>query len=82
MMTGTPIIINRETKASKIISQNLCGLIVPYGDLPRLIEAIIMLKNNLKLRDKLGKNGRLAFKTKFDWNSLKYSFVKAYNQIV
>jgi len=82
MMTGIPILVNYGLgSASRIVEQENCGLIVPYGDINALKEAIIMLRDNPGLRRKLGKNGRKAYEIKYSWNRMEERLVKRYSEV-
>lgn len=81
MMCGKPIIVNSEAAASRIVSTENCGLIVPYGDVGAIREAILKLKNDPDLRMKLGANGRNAYEKKYGWEIMKQKILNAYNAL-
>ena len=67
-----------DIAASKIVGKEKCGLIVSYGDIDGLREAILKLKNDPDLRQKLGKNGRHAYDMKYGWEIMKQKLLNAY----
>jgi glycosyltransferase involved in cell wall biosynthesis len=81
MMCGKPIIVNTETSAAKIVEKENCGLVVPYGDIDAIKEAIIKLKNNPSLRQKLGENGRKAYEERYSWATMEGRLIDAYTEL-
>jgi glycosyltransferase involved in cell wall biosynthesis len=81
MMCGKPIILNSEVAASKIILEEECGIIVPYGNVNAIKEAINRLKNDPDLRKKLGENGRKAYETKYSWKLMEKRLLNAYKTL-
>jgi glycosyltransferase involved in cell wall biosynthesis len=77
MMCGKPIIINSETSASKIVQNTGCGITVNYGDTESIKNALIKLQNP-DVREKLGKNGRKAYETKYSWKIMEKRLIKIY----
>jgi len=82
MMMGVPIIVNEESIHSRIVKKYNCGLVVPYGDICYLENAILKLKNDAALREKLGKNGRRAFKENFLWDLYEKKLIKCYQELL
>ncbi|AEG18381.1 glycosyltransferase family 4 protein [Methanobacterium paludis] len=78
MMCGKPIIMNSETSASKIVQNEDCGITVNYGDIKSIKDALIKLQSP-DLREKLGKNGRRAYETKYSWKIMEERLVKSYD---
>jgi glycosyltransferase involved in cell wall biosynthesis len=78
MMLAKPIIVNDGSSMSKIVEKYNCGIIVPYGDVNAMIKAIIELKNNPQLCDKLGKNGRKAYENEYSWDIMKNRLINDY----
>lgn len=78
MMCGKPIIMNSEMEISKIVEEEKCGIIVPYGNVNAIKESIIHLKDS-NLRDELGLNGRNAYENKYSWTIMEKRLLNAYN---
>lgn len=78
MMCGKPIIINSEMGASKIVLDEDCGLTVPYGDIEALKVALVRLRDDPELKNRLGENGRRAFKNKYSWEIMEKRLLDAY----
>lgn len=78
MAIGMPIIANDVGVLGSILKEEECGLIMRYGDIDGLRDAIIKLKNDVKLRVKLGKNGRRAVEQKYNWEMASEKLIGAY----
>jgi glycosyltransferase involved in cell wall biosynthesis len=81
MMCGKPIIVNDCTSMADIVRQENCGLVVPYGDVSAIREAILKLKNDQILREELGRNGRRAYKEKYNWSFMEKRLVDLYERL-
>lgn len=81
MMSGKPIITNAEIAASKTVQKENCGLVVPYGDVEAIMEAIVRLKNDPKLMRTLGANGRKAYEQKYSWHIMQERLLHAYKEL-
>ncbi|BAI62001.1 putative glycosyltransferase [Methanocella paludicola SANAE] len=79
MMCGKPIIVNSEIAASRIVKEENCGILVPYGDIEALENLIKMLKNDPENRKKLGDNGRNAYISKYSWKIMEQRLIDTYN---
>ncbi len=78
MMCGKPIIVSAETSMANIVEKEKCGIVVPYGDVQKIRETIIMLKNDLDLRRRLGENGRRAYEERYGWKRMENKLLDAY----
>lgn len=78
MMCGKPIIVSDGTAMADIVRHENCGIVVPYGDIKALKQEIIMLKNNPEICIQLGKNGRMAYLNKYNWNLMEEKLIKIY----
>ena len=81
MMCRKPIIVNDDTSMANIVREEKCGLIVPYGDVKTIKEAIIKLQNNPSLREELGENGRKAYDRKYSWTIMEKRLVLTYETL-
>lgn len=81
MMCRKPIIVNDgNTMADKVRKIN-CGLVVPYGDIRAIKEAIITLMENPELCKRLGENGREAYEKQYSWDIMESRIVEAYKML-
>jgi len=68
MMCGVPLITN---VASHVVNEMGCGIIVDYYDVEQIKEAIMKLRDDTKLRRRLGLNARKAFLDKYSWSKME-----------
>lgn len=80
MVTGRPIIVSEGTYLGKFVRKEKCGLVVPYTK-NGLRSAIIKLRDNLKLREELGKNALKAAIEKYNWEKQEEKLLKIYEEI-
>jgi glycosyltransferase involved in cell wall biosynthesis len=78
MMCGKPILTNEGTSMADIVRTENCGIIVPYGDVDAIRNAILTLRNDPALCKRLGENGRRAYETKYSWNIMEERLLKIY----
>lgn len=81
MMCRTPIIVNYETSIAKMIHEIGCGFVVPYSDHERLRKAIIDLKYDRSIGEKMGSNGRVAFETQYNWGIMEKRLQRLYSKL-
>lgn len=67
MAAGVPVIamVPQQSEIAYIIREENCGFIVDPGDVDGLIDAVMELKSDEQLRQKMGINGRKAFEQKY-----------------
>jgi glycosyltransferase involved in cell wall biosynthesis len=79
MMCQLPIITNI---APEIVKDEVrCGLIVDYNDINQIKDAIVMLRDQPKLRRELGNNGRVAFLQKYNWRLMEEKLLNVYEYL-
>lgn len=81
MMTKKPILVTDKTSMANIVKEENCGLIVPYGNIDALKEAIELLKNDPELCKTLGENGRNAYEKKYHWNIMEERLINCYHNL-
>jgi len=77
MMCGIPLITNMEVNLVREIN---CGIIVDY-DADEVKNAIIKLREDSQLREKLGSNGRKAFVEKCNWSRMEKKLLQIYTNL-
>lgn len=80
-MLGKPVIVARDTNMDRIITEESCGLVVPYGDVPSLEAALANLQSDVDFRHRLGKNARLAYETTYSWGAMKTRLLDLYRSV-
>lgn len=81
MMCGKPIIVSDGTSMANIVRTENCGLVVPYGDVNAIQNAIIRLKEDKNFREYLGQNGRKAYERKYSWDIMEERLLDIYHRV-
>jgi glycosyltransferase involved in cell wall biosynthesis len=81
MMCGKPIIVNSGTSMADIVDKEKCGLIVKYGDVNELKNALNKLKNNKPLSTLLGDNSQRAYTQKYNWQLMEQTLISIYQKM-
>lgn len=79
MTCGRPIICTKNTYSGDMTEELQCGLVVDYN-LNAIKEAIIKLRDDPQLCEKLGKNGLDAALKKYNWEKQEEMLLKIYKQ--
>ncbi len=80
MASGIPIIVNDDTPMANIVKDENCGLIVRFENNKALKQAIISIKNDQALQQKLGNNGRKAYTNKYNWAIMEKRLMGIYDR--
>jgi glycosyltransferase involved in cell wall biosynthesis len=78
MICGKPILVNNGTSMAEIVNNANCGIVIPYGDVDAMRNAILLLKNDPNLVSNLGKNGRKAYELKYNWKIMETRLLDCY----
>ena len=81
MLLGKPIIVAQDTNMDRIIREADCGLVIPYGDIPALENALLRLQCDLDLRQRLGYNARQAYDTSYSWKIMQRRLLDLYQKV-
>jgi glycosyltransferase involved in cell wall biosynthesis len=79
MMCGLPIVTNI---ADEFMTDTRCGIVVEYGNVEQIKQAIVSLKENPELLKTLGDNGRKAFVQKYNWKNMEEKLYKIYEELM
>jgi glycosyltransferase involved in cell wall biosynthesis len=80
MMCGIPQITNME---QELVGEEVgCGIIVDYNNISQIKEAIILFRDNVELRKKMGQNGRKAFLEKYNWTRMEEKLYEIYSKLM
>ena len=82
MMCGRPIIVNKGSSTSHIVSEENCGLVVDAHNIDEIKCAIIKLKENKDLCNRLGANGRDAYNIRYNWEIMEIRLLALYNELL
>jgi len=80
MVCGRPIIVTKGTYAAKMTEELKCGLTVEYNK-ESIKEAIIKLRDDPKLCERLGRNAMKAAKERYNWMIEKEKLLELYSRI-
>ena len=79
MMCGIPVITNMEPD---LVNEVGCGITVDYNTIDQIREAIILFKDNIEQRIKMGHNGRRAFLEKYNSASMEEKLYEIYGNLI
>src|SRR5205807_2623613 len=79
MMCAKPIIVSAGGSMARIVKEEACGLVVPFGDIPAIQQAITKLRDNPDLRLRLGSNGRRAYEQRYNGAIMRERLLRAYS---
>jgi glycosyltransferase involved in cell wall biosynthesis len=80
MVCGRPIICTRGTYSGELTEQEQVGLSVEYSE-EALKEAIIKLRDDTRLREKLGRKALRAAITKYNWQKQGEKLLELYESL-
>lgn len=81
MMCGTPILANKGTSTADKVYKENCGLVMDADNIEEIREAIIKLRDNPELCEKLGANGRRAYEGRYSWAIMEQRLVDLYGEL-
>lgn len=81
MSHGVPVIANDIAGMGEIITNGVDGMLVKSGDVSSLAATMALLLDDPALREKLGRAGRDAVRTRFDMASRAREFVSLYREL-
>lgn len=81
MLLGKPIIVARDTNMDRMIESARCGIVVEYGNVLDLEQALAQLEQDPALKQTLGQNARLAYQTIYSWDEMDKRLKKLYVEV-
>jgi glycosyltransferase involved in cell wall biosynthesis len=81
LAAGKPIIVAEGTRAAELVEELGCGLVVPYGDIESLENAILGLKEKPHYRERLARNAKNAARERYNWARERQKLVALYRSI-
>jgi glycosyltransferase involved in cell wall biosynthesis len=82
MMFGKPVLAPKGCYMAEVVLKEKCGVLATYDDLPDVLEAILKLERDRNLAETLGRNGKLAFEEKYQWQFSARSLGQCYDLIL
>jgi len=80
MVCGRPIICTKGTYSGEITEEEEVGLTVEY-DKEGLKQAIVRLRDDAELRERLGRNALRAAATKYNWQKQEEKLIELYRSV-
>jgi glycosyltransferase involved in cell wall biosynthesis len=80
MASGKPIILAADDEPARIVASHKAGLVVPPGDISKLVSAIRKLYNDSTLRESLGNSGQIAVREFYNRRVIVDKFVHLLNE--
>jgi len=76
LAAGTPVIalVPGKSEITYIVEEENCGYVIEPGDVNGLLDAILKLKSDEKLRTEMGSNARRAFETKYTTRIISWKY--------
>jgi glycosyltransferase involved in cell wall biosynthesis len=81
MVSGRPIICTKDTFSGDLTEQEEAGLTIEYTE-EALKKAIIKLRDDPRLRERLGRNALKAAISKYNWQGQEKKLLELYRDIV
>jgi glycosyltransferase involved in cell wall biosynthesis len=81
MMLGKPVIVARRTNMDAIIERYQVGLVVEYGDVQGLENALRTLSENHKLRGQMAGRARKAYDEVYSWAKMRDRLSRLYQRL-
>ena len=80
MVCGRPIICSRGTYSGQLTEQEETGLVIEHSK-EALRQAIVSLRDNAELRERLGRNALKAAVTKYNWAQEEQKYLAVYEEL-
>jgi glycosyltransferase involved in cell wall biosynthesis len=80
MLTGRPVLVTKGLYYSKLVETERCGVSVEY-DFEEVKKSIIMLRDDPKRCEELGKNGLQAAIREYNWEKQKKTLLSVYERL-
>lgn len=78
MMLAKPIIVCEHTNMDRIVADADCGVVLPYGDISALENALGRLASDTAFRRRLGQNARHAYESDYSWAKMESRLIELY----
>ncbi len=82
MACSRPVVASRAWGIPEAVEDGVSGILVPPGDVPALVEAMLRLGKNEALRARLGTVARTIVEDKFTWRRSAAALAEVYRGVV
>gem|GEM_PF-1495143 len=79
MALATPVVVPDKTFMAKIVREERCGFVIPYGDVAALQEVVDNVLKNPRLLAELGANGAKACEERYNWEEMERRMLHLYS---
>jgi len=80
MTAGKPLIATAGSEIANIVKEEECGIVIDKPISKKIADAIQIL-NDDSIRQRLGRNGRLAAERKYNWKNAESVLLDAYTHL-
>lgn len=81
MAAGIPVVASSFKNISRFLESEQCGITAEPGSARSFSDAICFLLENSEEMERMGRNGRLAVREKYNWENESRILVKSYERI-
>ncbi|MBI2868947.1 MAG: glycosyltransferase family 4 protein [Chloroflexi bacterium] len=81
MMCGTPLLVNQGTSTAIKVSEAGCGIVVDARDITAVRAALVRLRDDRGLRERMGRNARRAYEEQYSWSLMQQRLLDLYEQV-
>jgi glycosyltransferase involved in cell wall biosynthesis len=81
LMCGAPVVVCEDSGCGEVVRAADAGLLVPYGDVEALTNALQRLLADPALRRRYATNGRRYIEEHLSWNSVAAETIAVYRQV-
>jgi glycosyltransferase involved in cell wall biosynthesis len=82
MSVGIPVLCSNLPRIQEIVEGSLCGLCVNPNNPDEIAKAIAYLYAHPEIREQMGKSGRHAVMTKYNWEHESTRLLQAYQELI
>lgn len=79
MLAGLPVIASNFPEIRKIVLDAKCGLLIDPTDVDALADAILHIIENPSIAKEMGKNGKMAIFSRYNWSTLENKLLDIYH---
>lgn len=82
MAAGIPIVCSNFSAWKSLVEGNQCGICVEPSDISKAVAAIQNLHSDVNLRNRMKSAGKIAYETRYTWESQADTLIKLYEKIL
>ncbi|NVO66029.1 glycosyltransferase family 4 protein [Methanofollis tationis] len=81
MAAGIPVVASDFPNIRSIVEDAQCGILVDPTDPQNIADSIAYLLNNPEIAISMGKNGRKAIESKYNWENMEQRLYRIYHEV-